>query len=99
LTRGVLLVLIGANSTLLLSSVQAQFDAFSSYPALQFLDKNLLLLGRTPLSPGVNVRASLYPGEFRDDRDLERTDIDISDQVVVGDESAVPAPPEERRPQ
>jgi len=48
---------------------------------------------------GVNVRASLHLGELRDDRDLGRTAIDISDQVVVGDESAVLANPEERRQQ
>jgi hypothetical protein len=46
---------------------------------------------------GFNVRASLHLGELRDDRDLERTGIDISDQVVVGDESAVLAHPEARR--
>jgi hypothetical protein len=47
----------------------------------------------------VNVQASLPLGELRDDRDLERTGTDISDQVVVRDESAVLAHPEERQQQ
>ncbi len=44
----------------------------------------------------VNVWALLHLGELRDDQDLERASIDISDQVMVGDESAILAHAEER---